>query len=341
MLIPKQKTAKALIGAMLCSAVLSMPVSGLAKPTHTAVFTVNQSTFVANNNTETMDAKTFMMNDRTYVPMRYLAYALGVTPDNITWDNATQTATLTLKDDTTTTLEFIIGSATYYVNNQPKQMDVVPIIANNRAYLPARFVAEAFGYKVSWDDASQEVLVYPSDVSKPAPIPQPGSNISNIIVNIPDSNLENVIRNALNKPTGDITSNDMLKLTSLYASGKNIHNLAGLEYAKNLEILDLSNNPQPCEVMDISPLSDLTNLRELNLNNDIIHDIAPLFGLTNLTRLYLGGNWISDIKPLVNIKPNLEILDLHDNDGLDYRVRGQSNAIDTIKANNPKVIISY
>ncbi|QSZ27510.1 peptidoglycan-binding protein [Aceticella autotrophica] len=159
MLIPKQKTAKALIGVMLCSAVLSMPVSGLAKPTHTAVFTVNQSTFVADNNTETMDAKTFMMNNRTYVPMRYLAYALGVTPDNITWNDAIQTATLTLKDDTTITLKFIIGSTTYYINNQLRQMDVVPVSRDNRIYLPARFVAEAFGYKADWDNNRNAVMI--------------------------------------------------------------------------------------------------------------------------------------------------------------------------------------
>ncbi|QSZ27602.1 copper amine oxidase N-terminal domain-containing protein [Aceticella autotrophica] len=169
----KQKTAKALIGVMLCSAALSMPISGLAKPTHKAIFTVNQTVYNVDDNNQTMDVKTLFINNRSYVPIRYLAYALGVKPDDISWSEATQTATLTLRDDTVITLKFTIGSYTYYVNNQPKQMDVAPIMANNRTYLPARFVAEAFGYKVDWNESNQEVLVYPPNTPQPTPQPNP------------------------------------------------------------------------------------------------------------------------------------------------------------------------
>ena len=49
---------------------------------------------------------------------------------------------------------------------------------------------------------------------------------------------------------------------------------------------------------DITPLSSLTNLTNLNLYNNDLSDIAPLSGLTNLTWLRLSSNELSDITPL-------------------------------------------
>ena len=39
------------------------------------------------------------------------------------------------------------------------QMDVVPEIRNNRVCLPARYVAEGFGYEVKWDEREKAVVV--------------------------------------------------------------------------------------------------------------------------------------------------------------------------------------
>jgi hypothetical protein len=38
-------------------------------------------------------------------------------------------------------------------------MDVVPEIVDGRVCLPARYVAEGFGYRVRWDPAAQAVLL--------------------------------------------------------------------------------------------------------------------------------------------------------------------------------------
>jgi hypothetical protein len=112
-----------------------------------------------------MDAATFIQNGRTYVPLRYLGLALGVDENNIQWDSASQTATLSMNG---TTLKFTIGKTTYYANNQANSMDVAPIVKNGRTYLPARYVAEAFGYKVNWNGDTQAVTVY-TDVTPQAP----------------------------------------------------------------------------------------------------------------------------------------------------------------------------
>ena len=66
------------------------------------------------------------------------------------------------------------------------------------------------------------------------------------------------------------------------------------------------------EIIDISPLSDLTNLTELWLHTNQIVDISPLSGLMNLTSIWLGRNQIVDISPLVSLTSLLS-LDLNEN----------------------------
>ena len=54
------------------------------------------------------------------------------------------------------------------------------------------------------------------------------------------------------------------------------------------------------QINDVSPLSNLTELNELYINNNRIQDISPLAGLTKIGRLILSNNQISDIQPLVS-----------------------------------------
>lgn len=137
-----------------------------AEPNHTAVFAAGQRTYISDGQAKAMDAQTFIENNRAYVPMRYLALALGVSEENIVWSPSSQTVTLSQGDDT---VSAGIGGSTLYVNGQPLIMDVAPVLRDSRAYLPARYIAEAFGYTVDWHQATQSVLVGPSG-SLPQPL---------------------------------------------------------------------------------------------------------------------------------------------------------------------------
>ena len=53
------------------------------------------------------------------------------------------------------------------------------------------------------------------------------------------------------------------------------------------------------QIVDLSPLSSLTNLTTIDLRYNQISDISLLSSLTNLMWLDLSGNQISDISPLV------------------------------------------
>ena len=51
------------------------------------------------------------------------------------------------------------GSISYFLNDDMYNMDVVPIIRNGRTLVPIRFVAEAMGCKVDWNEDKQEVII--------------------------------------------------------------------------------------------------------------------------------------------------------------------------------------
>lgn len=144
------------------------PAFAFAAPSHQAKFVIGRASYEADGASKQMDAAAFVKNGRTYVPVRYLALALGVAENDIGWDGKTRTVTLKLDN---VTLRLTIGSKTLYVNGQPRQMDVAPVIVKGRTYLPARWVAEAFGYEVHWDAGTKTVLVFPPGrVVKPEPV---------------------------------------------------------------------------------------------------------------------------------------------------------------------------
>ena len=145
-------------------------------------------------------------------------------------------------------------------------------------------------------------------------------------VDIPDPNLRAAIENELGKASGDtIRPGDMETLTELIAMDKNLRNLAGLEYATKLKVLDLRDNSVSNisalaeltnlkilrfarnNITDISPVVKLTNLTELNFRSNSVSDISFVTGLTNLTSLWLNGNSISDISPLAKLTKLTEL----------------------------------
>ncbi|MGB9792268.1 MAG: stalk domain-containing protein [Thermacetogeniaceae bacterium] len=125
-----------------------------------ARFTVGKRSFIRSSAdgdiSEEMDVAPFIEGGRTYVPVRYLAYALGVPQSGVTWDDKTKTVTLSLGR---TVIKLTVGKKELILNGAPRAMDVSPINSSGRVFLPARFVAEAFGYQVQWLEASREVVI--------------------------------------------------------------------------------------------------------------------------------------------------------------------------------------
>jgi len=111
-----------------------------------------------------MDAAPLIKDNRTFVPVRFLGNALGVTDSNIQWDKATRTATLKGKAE----LKLKDGEKAVTTNGNKQTIDVAPyIIPPGRTMLPARYVAEGLGFTVEWDKANQLAICYPAGTQKP------------------------------------------------------------------------------------------------------------------------------------------------------------------------------
>jgi hypothetical protein len=104
-----------------------------------------------------MDVAPFVENGRTFVPVRYLALALGLGEEGIAWSAPTGSATLS---NNGITVILTVGENILYVNGRQAPMDVTPLLLPpGRAFLPARYVAEAFGYTVRWDSSENAVII--------------------------------------------------------------------------------------------------------------------------------------------------------------------------------------
>jgi len=135
-------------------------VAGIETPVpgeNMAVFLVGGMRYRLGSELREMDAAPFVDSGRTFVPVRYLAYVLGVPEEGVRWEGASQTAVLSARG---TEVKLTVGSQVLVVDGREVRMDVSPrLVPPGRVVLPARFVAEAFGREVGWDAAARAVLI--------------------------------------------------------------------------------------------------------------------------------------------------------------------------------------
>ncbi len=106
-----------------------------------------------NNKEVTSDVAPQIIDNRTMVPVRAIFEGVGA---EVKWDSETKSITGNKNGiEVVMTLDSNIAS----VNGKNITMDCGPVIINNRTLAPARYVAEAFGYKVNWDNDSKTVNI--------------------------------------------------------------------------------------------------------------------------------------------------------------------------------------
>lgn len=117
-----------------------------------ASFVIGSTTYKVNGVEQTMDVAPYIKDGRTFMPLRYVGLSLGVAEQNILWDDVAKTATL-MKGDKVVQVK--IGSTALIVNGVTINMDVAPEIKDGRTMMPLRFIAQAFGAELTWDDATK------------------------------------------------------------------------------------------------------------------------------------------------------------------------------------------
>ncbi len=111
------------------------------------------------------DQPACIINDRTLVPVRAVLEKIGCKVD---WLHEYRMV-VAVKDNLTMNMK--IDDATYYVNNEPRTLDVPAQIINDRTMIPARACAETFGCTVDWDPATRTVVIVTPDYVQPTETP--------------------------------------------------------------------------------------------------------------------------------------------------------------------------
>ncbi|WP_077075640.1 copper amine oxidase N-terminal domain-containing protein [Aedoeadaptatus urinae] len=101
-----------------------------------------------------------MKDNRVTLPVRVVTEGLG---GKVNWNAEKRQVTLTKGDKN---VVMTIGKKAYTVNGVKKTMDTVPRISKNRTYLPMRFVAEALGVKVQWDEKNRAAFFGDMEIGK-------------------------------------------------------------------------------------------------------------------------------------------------------------------------------
>lgn len=150
----------------------AQPVTGSGNIAPAAAVTTTAASTQANPPIVMLDGKQMQFevppiidNGRTLVPMRAIFEAMGAQVD---WNDAAQTVTAKLGD---TTIILTIGSTAPTVNGKVWPLDVPAKIVNNRTLAPLRFIGEALGGTVTWDDASNTAAITSPAVTPNTPAP--------------------------------------------------------------------------------------------------------------------------------------------------------------------------
>lgn len=257
------------------------------------------------------DAQPFVdSNNRTQAPARFIAEELGATA---TWDGVEKKATFKLGNKV---LVFYIGELNYTINGQVKQMDTTALLMDERTYVPAKYVAEAFGADVIWNSQSRTVYIKNINTTQnsnntTAQTPTNGDNTSS-----ETENDQELIKTKLSY-TNDANKIYFLKNIKLVSNGSNVTN----HYT---EVYDKKNSTYTITLP--ASLKAFVTEEVLNINDSLVStvkisrdkdtgDTHIVFNTKTEVRFYISYNEkqneseISLVKP---VKANLSYMNKYD-----------------------------
>lgn len=160
------------------------------------------------------DVDPVIEDNRTLVPLRGIFEAMNA---QVSWDQASQTATAVNGD---TAVVLTVGSTTVFVNGQVQTLDVPAKIVNQRILAPLRFVGEAFGGVVSWDQATHRIDI----ISNTNTIASPQNQV---ILSITGEKLQAAMNYSLSDLQG---MKDIILTDTYYSRGKAKENWAAASH---------------------------------------------------------------------------------------------------------------
>lgn len=141
------KIFKSFIIAMTC--IVTFSLQG-----HNASAYFGTDVYVVNGQTQSYHNDAIMQNGVTLVPLRGVFETLGAT---VNWNAKDKTITA---KNSTKTVWLMVGSKEAKINGNSLAVSSAPIIKSGTTLVPLRFISEALGATVSWNQDSYEVSIY-------------------------------------------------------------------------------------------------------------------------------------------------------------------------------------
>jgi len=104
---------------------------------------------------------------RVLIPLRGVFERLGAF---VQWNPATNTV---LATRAASQIQLTIGSRVAFVNGRQVMLDVPPMVVGGRTLVPLRFVSEAMGASVDWEQSTRTVFITSGSAAQPGGPPPP------------------------------------------------------------------------------------------------------------------------------------------------------------------------
>jgi|GEM_PF-2195216 len=151
-LFPDSKTLIRIVNATVSPAPVTVPQAPVLP---TAVFTIGEATYEVNGQKIPMDVAPYVLKDRTFLPLRFAAEALGVPSGDIVWDGNSQVVSLFRNG---LVVQLKIGENAINTSGISVPMDGPAHIKDGRVMVPLRALATALGAQVIWDAANANTI---------------------------------------------------------------------------------------------------------------------------------------------------------------------------------------
>jgi hypothetical protein len=148
-----------------------------------ALFTIGSMQYSNNQQVIQMDISPFIKDSRTFLPIRYVANALGIPNSAITYYPDGLLIIRYFNGQQNYILQFAVGDTLMVDNGANITMDVAPQITNGRMCLPIAWVAQAFNASVAWNAATQTITLDNGSSSQATPS-VPTATTSNTVASI-------------------------------------------------------------------------------------------------------------------------------------------------------------
>lgn len=132
-----------------------------------SVVAAQSVTVIVNGQTMNFTEPPIVRAGRVFVPLRGVFEQLGA---SVVYSNGQINATGRGRS-----ISLNIGSSQATVDGRPQTMDVAPFIVNATTFVPLRFISQALGATVNWNDSTSTVTISGGApvVAPPRPVPPP------------------------------------------------------------------------------------------------------------------------------------------------------------------------